>query len=106
MIGHATLQRNQIAYEAIEGVLRRDIITPPPVRWTITPQQDHSDEPSVYIYVEMPAEADIPKISAQNQLFVAVLTALEAIGDERLPHLHFGPRDREKALLPPDQAQA
>ena len=106
MIGHATLQRNQIAHEAIEGVLKRDINTPPPLRWTITPRQDHSGEPSLYVYVEMPTEADIPQNSKQNQLVAAMLTELESLGDERLPHLHFGPRNREKAELPPDQAQS
>ena len=68
------------------------MISPKPLRWSVSARDDHSGEPALYVLVEMPAEGDIPNIAKQNRLVADMMTALERIEEERVPHLYFGPR--------------
>ncbi len=92
------LDRNQIARDAINSVLRDGLRSPPPSSWSVSARDNHSGEPALYVSVEMPAETDIPKVSDRNRLIAGMMSALERIGDDRFPYLYFGPRADEASL--------
>ena len=56
-------------------------------------RDNHTGEPALYVFVTMPAERDIPDVSAQRRLTAAMVAALEKIDDRRFPYLYFGPRE-------------
>jgi hypothetical protein len=88
--------RNDRAHEAIDAIIRKTIKAPAPVRWSVAAVDNHSGEPSLYVYVEMPNERDIPGLAERNRLVTALLGALERIDDERFPYLSFGPREGDE----------
>jgi hypothetical protein len=88
-----THTRNDQAIDTIDEVIRGALKAPAPVRWSVAAVDNHSGEPSFYVYVEMPSENDIPDIGAQNRLVVMLLAALEEIDDHRFPYVSYGPRE-------------
>jgi hypothetical protein len=93
MTTETLINRDQRARGALETVIRDILRSPSPRRISVTARDNHSGEPALYVFVTMPAEKDIPAVSARNRLVGNMLTALEQIDDERFPYVHFGPRE-------------
>ena len=87
--------RNERAQAAVEAVIRSALPSPAPKDVRIAARDNHSGEPSLYIYVEMPDEPSIPDVGAQNHLSSQLMTALQALDDDRFPYVYFGPRGPE-----------
>ncbi len=85
--------RNQKAQAEIEGLVRNELTSPPPKMITVSAEDNHSGEPSLYVYVVMPSAQDIPAEPQQNRLVVRMIQALEKIDDPRFPYLNFGPQE-------------
>jgi len=86
--------RTEQDLKTVRSVLDRALTNPRYKRAEVaTRYENHSGEPALYIYVEMPSEKDIPELGAQNRLIMDLTAALKERGDERFPYLSFGPRE-------------
>lgn len=92
--------RDQRAWAAIEAVIRDALRSPPPENIYFSAHNNHSGEPSVYVYIMMPEERFIPDIASQNRLSGELLTALQSLDDDRFPYVHYGPREAFEQIDP------
>lgn len=83
-------ERARAALEATVGDVLR---FPPPKGVSVAARDNHTGEPALYVFVTMPAEKNIPDVSAQRRLTIAMVAALEKIDDRRFPYAYFGPRE-------------
>ena len=97
MTTQTLVTRDQRAQSALETVIRSELASPSPKAISVTAQENHSGEPSLYVYVVMPSAQDIPREPGQNRLVVRMIAALEQIEDLRFPYLYFGPQDPSAA---------
>jgi hypothetical protein len=81
--------RDVKARSAIESVLRTELALSPE-RIIVTPRENHSGEPALYVLVVAASEQDIPGEPEQNRLVVRMIEALNEIDDSRFPYLTFG----------------
>jgi hypothetical protein len=81
------------AQTAVETAIRSELTAPAPKAISISVRENHSGEPSLYVYVVMPSIGDVPGEPEQNRLVVRMLAALEQIDDRRFPYLFFGPEE-------------
>ena len=100
-----TYSRNEQAREVIRSVLLQELTSPPPVVAEVTATDNHAGEPSLYVYVEMPRESDIPEIPTRNALVVKLMAKLAEVDDHRFPYLAFGPREGDSRPPPTRQLE-
>jgi hypothetical protein len=82
--------RDAKARSAIEAVINTELAGLPPKRIVVTPRENYSGEPALYVLVVVSSEQDIPAEPDQNRLVVRMVDALEQIEDSRFPYLYFG----------------
>lgn len=90
--------RDQRTKLALENAVREALISPAPTEVRVSARDNHSFEPSFYVSVTMPSQADIPDSTTQNQRVVKMMGALERIDEDRYPYLYFGPYEQEADL--------
>ena len=85
-------KRDARARSAIEAVIRAELARPSTQRIvvTVTPRENYSGEPALYVLVVVSSEQEIPGEPEQNRLVVRMREALEKIDDFRFPYLYFG----------------
>jgi len=90
--------RDQRARDVMEAVIRDALQSPAPESIYFSAHDNHSGEPSLYVYITMPEERFIPDIEARNRLSGALLTALQSLDDDRFPYVYYGPREAFQQL--------
>ena len=95
MTTHVTSTRDERAQATVDAVIRDALQSPAPKEITISARDNHSGEPSLYVYVVMPEERFIPDVATQNRLSSQLMTALQRLDDNRFPYLFYGPRGQD-----------
>jgi hypothetical protein len=83
-------RRDANAESAIKAVVSREMTGRPLERIIVTPRDNHSGEPALYVLVVVASEKDVPPEPDQNRLVGQMIDELEQIDDTRFPYLHFG----------------
>ena len=90
-----TMTRDERAKLTLEATVREALQSPSPKEIRVSAHDNNSFEPSFYVHVTMPSEADIPDSKTENELVVKMMEALERIDEDRYPYLYFGPYDHD-----------
>ena len=98
MTTEKTRPRDQRAKLALEAAVREALQSPPPVDVRVSAHDNNSFEPSFYVKVTMPSQADIPDTTIQNRVAGKMIEALEQIDEDRFPYLYFGPYAQDADL--------
>jgi hypothetical protein len=93
MTTQSLMTKDERARAALEAAVSEVLRSPPPKGVSVTARDNHTGEPTLYAFDTMQAEKDIPDVSAQRRLTIAMVAALEKIDDRRVPYLYFGPRE-------------
>jgi hypothetical protein len=93
MTTQSLMTQDERARVALETAVGDVLQLPPPKDVSVAARDNHTGEPALYVFVTMPAEKDIPDVSAQRRLTIAMVAALEKIDERRFPYLYFGPRE-------------
>jgi hypothetical protein len=83
-------RRDANAENAIKAVVNREMAGRPLERIIVTPRENHSGEPALYVLVVVASDKDVPPEPDQNRLVGQMIDELEQIDDTRFPYLHFG----------------
>jgi len=83
-------RRDAEAKAAIEAVVRKELAGTPLERIIVTPRENHSGEPALYVLVVVASEQAVPTEPEQNRLVAKMVEALEHIDEPRFPYLYFG----------------
>jgi hypothetical protein len=88
--------RDVQARSVIDSVLSAELAALSPKSIVVTPRDNHSGEPALYVYVVVASAQDIPGEPEQNRLVGQLISALAQIGDSRFPYLYFGSRSLDE----------